>query len=137
MAEHRKLFSLEEANALIPRLEPLLARMQRSYLRVSEILEGLGKGLAPQEIERRLQDHPEVRTLFADIEHCVKAIQETGAEFKGVELGLVDFPWLNGDQVAYLCWQYGEKEIRWWHGTEDGFSGRRPLAGAPAREMLN
>ncbi len=130
-----RLFTLDEANALVPQLEQLIQRMQLHYLKLQSILGPAADN--PDELARRLQDYPELRSLLDDIERCVKTIQETGAEFKGVELGLVDFRAVIDGQVGYLCWQFGEKEIRWWHTLEGGFGGRRPLPGAPERTALN
>jgi hypothetical protein len=45
-------------------------------------------------------------------------------------MGLVDFPAEIEGEPAYLCWQYGEKEVAFWHRIEDGFGGRKPLARA-------
>jgi hypothetical protein len=138
MPDAPKLFTIEEATALIPKLEALFGQLQVRYLQMKRIVEPLEKeGLTQQEIERRLQDHPELRTHLAEIEHLVKSIQETGAQFKGIEMGLVDFPFLHEGKVRLLCWQFGEKEIRWWHDVESGFAGRRPLPGAKTKVELN
>lgn len=142
---YEKLFSVEEANALIPTLEALLSQIQLKYVQVQRILEPLGEPTVAvrrlplsDEVERRLREHPELRTLLNDIERLIKAVYETGAEFKGIELGLVDFPFLGPDgEIAYLCWQYGEKQVRWWHGLSDGFVGRKPLPGATVPSQLN
>jgi hypothetical protein len=40
---------------------------------------------------------------------------------------LLDFPCLLGEEIVFLCWQYGEPEIAYWHRIEEGFAGRRPL----------
>lgn len=137
MPTHDKLFTLEEANALIPSLEALLTRIQIQYVKIEEILSTLREDTPPERVEQHLHDHPEIRPLFDEIQRCVAAIEETGAIFKGVELGLIDFPWLNGDEVALLCYQAGEKEIRWWHSMEGGFSARRPLPGAGGQPQWN
>ena len=57
----------------------------------------------------------------------VDEIQQHGCVCKGVEQGLLDFPCLLGEEIVFLCWQYGEPEIAHWHKIEDGFAGRRPL----------
>ena len=137
MADAPKLFTLEEANALIPKLENLFTQLQLRYLEVQKILGPIEGEADPDEIERRLQDHPHLRRHFDDIKRLVAAVQETGAIFKGIEIGLADFAFLQGDSMAYLCWQYGEKEIRWWHTAEAGFAGRRPLPGTSGRNDLN
>jgi hypothetical protein len=137
MQEQRRLFTVDEANRLIPHIEGLIRQIQLDYLGIQNLLASLGENPPEAEVERRLQEHPDIRKLFADIQRCVNAIQETGAQFKGVELGLVDFPSIQSGEVVLLCWQYGEKEVRWWHSTEGGFSDRHPLPGAIDPESLN
>ncbi len=136
--EPAKLFTVDEANALIPKLETHLAQIQIRYAKVKDVLQPLEEqGLSPKDIENRLADHPQVRAHLAEIQRHVSAILETGAEFKGIEFGLVDFPFIHQGEIALLCWQYGEKEVRWWHTSDGGFSGRRPLPGAKAATTLN
>jgi len=55
------------------------------------------------------------------------AVFEAGAEVKGVEQGLLDFPATIAGQAAYWCWQAGEPEIAWWHPRDTGFAGRRRI----------
>ncbi|HET6266223.1 MAG TPA: DUF2203 family protein [Acidobacteriota bacterium] len=44
-----------------------------------------------------------------------------------MDIGLVDFPaMLDGEEIL-LCWKYGEKTIRYYHGLTEGFAGRKPL----------
>lgn len=132
----QKLFTLAEANGLIPKFESLLRQVQLAYLKVKAIVGPLEESdLTPEEMERRLLEHPELRGMLADIQRSVKMIQETGAVFKGFELGLIDFPALIDGKIGFLCWQFGEGEIRWWHEIESGFAGRRPLPGVPPREV--
>lgn len=137
MPDPMKLFTIAEANALIPKLESLFTQINLRYVKVQEILGPAEKSASPQELERHLQDHPEVRGMLDEIQRFVAAIQEIGCQFKGIELGLVDFPFVHNDQIALLCWQYGEKEIRWWHSQDSGFSSRRPLPGATTKIHLN
>jgi len=55
------------------------------------------------------------------------AVHEVGAEVKGIEQGLLDFPTTIDGRAAYWCWQAGELEIEWWHPRDTGFAGRRRI----------
>ena len=137
MPSYDKIFTLEEANALLPTLDGLLTRIQLQYVKIEKILDSLHDDMPQDQVEQHLRNHPEIRPLFEEVQRCVAAIEETGAIFKGVELGLIDFPWLNGDELALLCYQAGEQEIRWWHSLEGGFASRHPLPGAGERQPVN
>lgn len=62
-----------------------------------------------------------------DINGSLHAIQDLGILVKDVEIGLCDFPYMLNDQMVFLCWKCGEKEIQWWHEIDSGFSNRKPL----------
>lgn len=135
-----RLFSLEEANALIPRLELIMERMQRRGLELREALEVMAREtqapLANIEISELLERRPELQALVDDLEHLIGEIDACGGQFKGLELGLVDFPSEIEGQVGLLCWQYGEKEITHWHSLDSGFAGRQALPSAQRRSYL-
>ena len=85
--------------------------------------------LAPEELLRR---RPAARALVEELDGIVEEIEASGAHLKDVQLGLVDFPAEREGEIVYLCWQFGEPEVAFWHRVEDGFAGRQPLPG-PAR----
>lgn len=127
-----KLFSPEEANELIPRLELLVrdmqAALQKLRARVAELAindADLVNLTLPEIIER----YPELRGPGEAMAESVSQIEALGCFLKDVDQGLVDFPFDNGDEVAFLCWQYGEPRLIAWHSIETGFSDRKPLPG--------
>lgn len=127
-----QLFSLAEANALVPRLELILERMQRASLIIREELSSLAEELGEAELARLsvhqlLLRKPNLHPLFEQLSQSVEEIEEYGCLFKGLELGLVDFPAKVDGEIVELCWQYGEKEVTYYHGREEGFAGRRLL----------
>jgi hypothetical protein len=137
-----RLFSLDEANALIPELERLVVEARRlaDEVRAAEAhVEDL-RIVWGEEVERpECPDHGEYMARVGDLNarrlvfHAhLHRFAELGVEFKGVDLGLVDFHALNGDRLVYLCWRSGEKEIEAWHSLVGGFAGRRPIPGRQA-----
>jgi hypothetical protein len=128
-------FTVEQADAYVPRLEALIARMQQSALRLRTERDATATALGVEAlvlpVERLLAERPHLRRVVEDLDSAIEAIEQLGVTLKDVELGLVDFPAvLDGDPV-YLCWQFGEDRVRFWHGRSEGFGGRRPLAGVP------
>jgi hypothetical protein len=131
-----KRFRVEDANAMVPRLGVLMERLQRSALRLHDEMRVLadetGVSVASLATEELLRRRPNAAALVAEIEEAVRAIEESGAVLKDIQLGLVDFPAEVEGGEAYLCWQFGEPEVAFWHRQDEGFAGRRPLPG-PAR----
>ena len=64
---------------------------------------------------------------FYQLEKLVAEIQARGALVKDINNGLLDFSTLRDGREVYLCWQYGEAELQFWHEVEAGFTGRKPL----------
>lgn len=135
-----KLFRLEEANAFVPRLESLVAQLQRGALRLQEEMTQLaaeaGVAVAELSAEDLVRRRPAARTLIEELDGIVREIEASGAHLKDVKLGLVDFPTERDGEIIYLCWQSGEPEVAFWHRTEDGFAGRQPLPGTTRTPYL-
>ena len=127
-------FTPEEANAALGEMRPLVERMvaqsalHTAALERQEELErkirGNGGGIPPAQLADAAAEVDAVARRLAKL---VDEINEHGAEVKDVDTGLIDFPALRNGETVLLCWRLGEDEIGFWHGTDDGFAGRRPL----------
>ena len=128
------MFTLEEANAALTELRPIVERMVQhrrnltaAQVRQAELvtrIAGNGGDMVPSD----LQDLAETIQREADaISDCAEQIDQAGAQVKSLEEGLLDFPAKRGEEDVLLCWKLGEDEIRFWHGTDEGFSARKRL----------
>jgi len=123
-------FTLAEANALIPRLEMVMERLQRTARALRAALQDSSDQPGVSTTADVLRVRPDLAPTVREMERAVTEIEELGAQFKGVDLGLVDFLAEIDGRPVLLCWQYGEKAIGFWHGIDDGFAGRRALPAA-------
>jgi hypothetical protein len=126
-----RLFTVDEANALLPTLRPLIEQILENIRRLkskSELVIHKEK-LDPEasNFMERLREDGEIARLIGQVQGWVEEIHSYGCTCKGVEQGLIDFPCLLGAEVVFLCWQIGEASVSHWHRIEDGFAGRRPL----------
>ena len=129
-----KEFTLEEANAAVEALRPVVEQMvehnrklaaaqRRQRLLVTQIA-GNGGDLQPSD----LRELAETIQAEADaIAACAQQIDDAGAQIKSLEDGLLDFPSRHEGELVLLCWKLGEGEIAYWHGVDEGFAGRKPL----------
>lgn len=121
------LFTVEEANAALKIIRPLVAQIleiRQSILgkrpQVWPVLQNaLGNG-GNREASLMAEEFEQLQTL-------VQEIQATGALLKDVNLGLVDFPALRDGRQVYLCWQYGEDGVQYWHEMDAGYAGRQKI----------
>jgi hypothetical protein len=122
-----KYFTVAEANRLLPYLrllvERLLALRQEALILHPEVLPVLEKAATNGGSQRSSQ----LAETFRNFEAVVAELQQLGCELKGVEQGLIDFPALREGRVIYLCWQYDEPEVAFWHEVDAGFAGRQSL----------
>jgi hypothetical protein len=136
----KKTFLLDEANAIVPRFQLLMEKLQRGALRLNAEIETLARdsGVDPSALtpDDLLRTRPAARLLIEELDAIVQEIEESGAHLKDVQLGLVDFPAERDGEIVYLCWQFGEPEVAFWHRTEEGFSGRQPLPGSSGPRYL-
>ncbi|MFZ5808056.1 MAG: DUF2203 domain-containing protein [Chloroflexota bacterium] len=122
-----RYFSVEEANRTVEQVRPLVKKI----LEIRQIVLNKRPDLIPvlQKIVGNggNREASELVKEFQQLEALVREIQATGALVKDVNIGLLDFPHLREGREVYLCWQYGEEKISFWHEVEAGFSGRQPL----------
>ncbi len=131
------LFTVEEANELLPQVGPLIEQirsLQASLLTTNHELDeatrklGAGNGYPLRDLKQQIEE------LGQHQQHLVEAFQSAfqqleslGCELKDLKVGLVDFYSLRESEIVCLCWRLGEDRIRFWHRLEDGFAGRQPL----------
>lgn len=125
--QFKKHFSLEAANALLPKLTAIFEEIET----VKEELDARGSELAEvldaaktngggQKADYHFSKNQKIHRLMDRIE-------KMGVLVKDLDRGLVDFPHLRGSREIFLCWMAGEKEIGYWHDLDSGFAGRQPL----------
>jgi len=126
-----RLFTVNEANELLPMLRPLVEQILENIRRLKSSSENaIRKGqLDPEgaDLMDRLRQDDEIARLVGELKGWVDEINSYGCTCKGVEQGLIDFPCMLGSEVVFLCWQIGEASVAHWHRMEDGFAGRKTL----------
>jgi hypothetical protein len=130
-----RYFSIADVEALIPALTRLMKRAMAANTQASEARERLqaeqqrialaGGGVLDRRAWRAEQDR--IERLTAEMQQTLGEIVELGGVPKDLGLGLVDFLHLRDGREVNLCWKYGEREIRHWHGLDEGYAGRKPL----------
>ena len=121
-------FTLKEANAMLPSVIKNfknLLNMKNEVVRIQSELESNPKYMSS------FKDYvPKKQELNSAISNFYKAIEEieiAGVMIKSVDEGLLDFPSLMFNEEVWLCWKEGETEIKFWHGKNEGFNGRKPV----------
>lgn len=124
-----KLFTVEEADDLIPVIRPKLEKIKILYKKVGSLRESVKAAAMSAEFGGGgiINGSVYVKSLY-EIGKITTELFELGIQLKDYSRGLIDFPCLRDERVVLLCWQLGEKDIiEWWHEEKEGFAGRKPL----------
>ena len=122
------LFTTTEANAALP---DVIKKFEYTLSKKNEV----------SKIEQQLQLSVSTTNSFKDFitlkqklnsaitkyYEALEILENTGVSVKSVEQGLLDFPSKRFDEEVWLCWKYGETEIKFWHEKDSGFMGRKPI----------
>ena len=130
-----RLFTRAEVNGLIPRLAEMMERAMDRHRQATELQQRLrdeqsrihasGGGHIDQRDWKARAER--LDGLAIEVREGLKEILALGGVTKDLEMGLVDFPGVVGDETVNLCWKYGEPELRFWHGLDEGYGQRKPL----------
>jgi hypothetical protein len=123
-----KLFTVEEANDMLPEIIPKLAEIRRLYAQLDIMRDEARSAAASAGFGGGMEGGTVYVNILYTIGKLTTDLHNTGVELKDHERGLIDFPSMRGERIVLLCWQFGDgAEIKWWHESDAGFAGRQPL----------
>jgi hypothetical protein len=144
-------FTLEEANALVPEFQEafeqiLQLRMHARFVQrriealeareaeMHSATEAMAQAEQPWPLSEdpgpeldELIDRAMLDGLMDTMQEIGNRIESAGIRIMEVEPPLVDLRARSGDEEIFLCWEFGEPEVRWWHGIHEGVQDRRPI----------
>jgi hypothetical protein len=129
-----RLFTVEQANALLPDILPVVASLREHALALraeQAVLDELA-----QRAEEMGGVRPTAREAEAAVDACehlgrlddaIGELQAEGVRVKDAERGLLDFPSERDGELVELCWLYGEHAVGHWHRIGEGYAQRRQI----------
>ncbi|MCA9918893.1 MAG: DUF2203 domain-containing protein [Anaerolineales bacterium] len=120
-----KYFTVEEANALLPKLKPLMKQLLNRRARASRLAQQNGHLTRDYYNNVGSADLSTLTLDFIAIEQMIEQVQAFGVLLKDVNAGLLDFLCERNGRDVYLCWKYGEEKIEFYHELHTGFAGRQ------------
>ena len=132
-----RIFTVEEATQQLGQITDLIRQLQgvhqsiaKTNQQLDEKVEKLsaGNGYPIKELREQVEELTEHQLhLVQAFQSAAEQLEEIGCVLKDLAQGLVDFYAMRDGELVFLCWRVGERQIRFWHSVEDGFSGRQPL----------
>ena len=124
--DDRRLFTVQEANELIPFLSDKLQELRLAHGKL-EVWSQDMPSLQEVSLAGGMFADPQYVSLMARFQTLIEEICSQGCFLKDLDSGLIDFPTLWEGREVYLCWKLGESEVEHWHEIGAGFDGRHSL----------
>jgi len=121
-------FTLKEANAMLPSVIKKfknLVNLKNELIRIQSELESNPKYMSS--FKDYVLKKQELNSAISNFYKAIEELESGGVVIKSVDEGLLDFPSLRFNEEIWLCWKEGETEIKFWHGKDEGFNGRKPV----------
>ena len=121
-------FTLDQANEILPSIINKfkdIVSMKNEVIRIQSDLETNPKYMTS--LKDYIIKKQELNTAITNFYKSIEDLESTGVSIKSIEQGLLDFPSLMFNEQIWVCWKEGETEIRFLHGKDEGFNGRKPI----------
>lgn len=124
-----QVFTIEEAQQLLPQLEEALLGIRRERMSLRRIGSEVQRAAKAASTGGGSPCGPRYILALEQILKSVEDIHGLGVLLKDPDKGLCDFPFMMDGRLVYLCWKLGESRIAWWHEVHSGYASRQPLDG--------
>lgn len=121
-------FTIEEANQVLP---DVIRKFELALAKKNEVAKLEHELQLTASTSTKFEDYvtqkQRLNSAITQFYNAVEVLENTGVVVKSIDQGLLDFPAKRFDEEVWLCWKYGESEIKFWHDKDTGFMGRKPL----------
>lgn len=125
MRDH--VYTVAEANAVLPEVRIIVQRMLTARANVIHAQPDLWPAVQAAVFNGGSKTVSEASVQIIVIQDAIAALQSLNILVKDVNTGLIDFPAERDGQLVFLCWQYDEPSVQFWHDIDSGFSGRQRI----------
>lgn len=123
-----KYYTPQQANKALPdvkrKFDTILALRDQIVVLQDELQRLIDTNTS---LESYMVKKQELNAAVTNLYKAIEDIEVMGIMIKSVEEGLLDFPSMRFNEDVWLCWKAGEGEVKFWHGKNEGFAGRKPL----------
>ncbi|HYJ01591.1 MAG TPA: DUF2203 domain-containing protein [Nitrososphaeraceae archaeon] len=122
------LFTIDQANTILPKVKKRFDEIlfcKNNVIDIQEELQNLSDSNCS--FEKFITKKQELNHAVTSLYSMIQKLEDMGVMIKSVDEGLLDFPSIRYDEEIWLCWKFGENQVKFWHGKEEGFMGRKPI----------
>ena len=122
------LFTIDQANTILPKVKKRFDEIlfcKNNVIDIQEELQNLSDSNCS--FEKFITKKQELNHAVTSLYSMIQKLEDMGVMIKSVDEGLLDFPSIRYDEEIWLCWKFGENQVKFWHGKDEGFMGRKPI----------
>lgn len=122
------LFTVDKANTILPKVKKRFDEIlccKNNVMDIQEELQNLSDSHCS--FEKFIKKKQELNHAVTALYNMIQELEDMGIMIKSVDEGLLDFPSIRYDEEIWLCWKFGENQVKFWHRKEEGFMGRKPI----------
>jgi hypothetical protein len=122
------LFTVDKANTILPKVKKKFDEIlccKNNVMDIQEELQNLSDSNCS--FEKFIKKKQELNNIVTSLYKMIQELEDMGVTVKSVDDGLLDFPSIRYDEEIWLCWKFGENKVKFWHGKDEGFMGRKPI----------
>ena len=123
-----KYYTPQEANKALPEVKRKFDMILALRDQIVDMQEGLQRMIdSDGKLDLYMEKKQELNAAVSNLYKAIEDLEAIGIMIKSVDEGLLDFPSMRFNEEVWLCWKAGEEEVKFWHGKDEGFAGRKPL----------
>ena len=122
-------FTLKDANEILPVVIQKfknIESMKNEVFKIQSEMENNPRYIS--NFEDYVIKKQELNSAISNLYKSIEELEKMGVMVKSIDEGLLDFPSKRFEEDVWLCWKAGETEIKFWHGKDEGFMGRKPIS---------
>ena len=122
------LFTVDKANTILPKVKKRFDEIlccKNNVMDIQEELQNLSDSNCG--FEKFIKKKQELNHTVTSLYNMIQELEDMGIMIKSVDEGLLDFPSIRYDEEIWLCWKFGESQVKFWHRKDEGFMGRKPI----------
>ena len=122
------LFTVDKANTILPKVKKRFDEIlccKNNVMDIQEELQNLSDSNCG--FEKFIKKKQELNHAVTSLYNMIQELEDMGIMIKSVDEGLLDFPSIRFDEEIWLCWKFGESQVKFWHRKDEGFMGRKPI----------
>lgn len=127
LLDSMEYYTPQQANRVLEEIEKKVRLLIKLKDHIVLLQDELARAASSDSLHLYIEKKKELNKAIAALYKGIEELEDMNIIIKSLDQGLIDFPSKRFDEEVWLCWKLGEDEVKFWHGKDEGFAGRKPL----------